>query len=388
MDMFLSGANPDGTGDPTPYTRYFRYGCGLFSLLLLLKNYRSALPILVSAWPMGVWVATLALSLLTAFSFGTSCVQFLAFLTVIVVLFGMVVECSVNEISKILVWSMLICLLLSYFFVLFIPTYGVNQAGDIRGGGEAGFWRGAFTQKNDFGHVLGFVFLTISLGGRSVLKGTTYIIALILTLIAIIYSHCSTTPIMVMFGFVGYLTGWIIGSVRKQLAILYCSAIVGLTVVAYSFLSLPLLYLLGKDESLSGRDLIWEYGLKLVEQRPFLGWGYGYSWSTDVIEELMNGYNIPHCHNGYLELLINCGYISLISLLFVMLCIFFQVIVVRKSHNNGVIIGFFFALLYSWFASCITEPIGLRNFGVSASVGLIVVLTLLSGRKLHQQLEA
>ena len=386
MDMYLSGANPDGTGDPTPYTRYFRYGCGFFSLLLLIKHCRTAIHIISNAWSMGVWVSILVLSLYSAFSINTSLIQLTSFFTLLAICLAMVVANSTANLIKIFVWGMLLCVGLSYLFIIFIPSYGVHQAGDILGKGEVGFWRGAFIHKNNFGHFLAFAFLGILFGGRSVLRRGFYILAIILILLASFQSHCSTTPIMIFAGLIGYLIGWILGSMRNSLAILMSFILLALLYVTQSIAIRFTLALTGKDETLSGRKVFWDYGEQLLNQRPLLGWGYGYTWSPDVMDELDSLFGYTHFHNGFLELAINCGYFSLVGLTLIILHTFIQSLAGIKSRANGATIGLFMALLFSWCTSCMTEPAGLRNYGVPASVGLFAMMSLLCRRKLRQQL--
>lgn len=74
---------------------------------------------------------------------------------------------------------------------------------------------------------------------------------------------------------------------------------------------LPLLELLGKDATLTGRVPLWELARAEIAGHPLLGHGYGVFWSEAnpaawlIWEKL--GWQAPHAHNGYLDLLLGTG---------------------------------------------------------------------------------
>jgi exopolysaccharide production protein ExoQ len=73
----------------------------------------------------------------------------------------------------------------------------------------------------------------------------------------------------------------------------------------------PLLGLLGRDATLSGRTLIWHQVWLFVAQKPLLGWGYeafwrgmrGEAFRVDAALHFM----VFHAHNGFLEIWLNLG---------------------------------------------------------------------------------
>ena len=72
-----------------------------------------------------------------------------------------------------------------------------------------------------------------------------------------------------------------------------------------------LMVLLGRDATLSGRTLLWNQLIELIEQRPLLGYGYGAIWRTSApyVQTLSTviGWTPEHAHNGYLDLLLALG---------------------------------------------------------------------------------
>lgn len=73
---------------------------------------------------------------------------------------------------------------------------------------------------------------------------------------------------------------------------------------AYEFV----LYLVGRDATLTDRTVIWEILRPLIQEKITLGYGYGAFWSSYGAEEFIArwGY-VGNAHNGYLEMLLHGG---------------------------------------------------------------------------------
>jgi exopolysaccharide production protein ExoQ len=111
-------------------------------------------------------------------------------------------------------------------------------------------------------------------------------------------------------------------SLKSKLIGVYLAVLAGLTGVF-------LLMLIGKDPftqlfdaamlgreddiaSLSGRGFIWPICWEFIEQRPWLGYGYGSFWTPSRIELFLEElqFSMFEAHNGYLELLLGTGIIG------------------------------------------------------------------------------
>jgi exopolysaccharide production protein ExoQ len=71
------------------------------------------------------------------------------------------------------------------------------------------------------------------------------------------------------------------------------------------------------DETLTGRTHIWAFAVEQIAERPLLGYGYHGFWnigpeSPRFTAHIQFIHNMPHAHNGYLDLLINLGLVGLI----------------------------------------------------------------------------
>ncbi|HPW19597.1 MAG TPA: O-antigen ligase family protein [Vicinamibacterales bacterium] len=65
---------------------------------------------------------------------------------------------------------------------------------------------------------------------------------------------------------------------------------------------------LGRDATLTGRTDTWAELLPVVAGRPMLGHGFGSFWTT----ERRDFYQMSHGHNGYLDVLLELGFIGLL----------------------------------------------------------------------------
>jgi exopolysaccharide production protein ExoQ len=91
------------------------------------------------------------------------------------------------------------------------------------------------------------------------------------------------------------------------------------------------LHALGKERSLSGRDIIWRYGFERIEERPWLGWGYQAIWniaSAGTWREYLGWDNnsVVYFHNTYIEYGVGLGIVGLglvlVSFVFIYTTIF------------------------------------------------------------------
>jgi exopolysaccharide production protein ExoQ len=62
----------------------------------------------------------------------------------------------------------------------------------------------------------------------------------------------------------------------------------------------------GREETLTGRSEIWAELIPLAMKRPILGYGFGGFWTSDALREV----RAPSAHNGYLDIILNLGFIG------------------------------------------------------------------------------
>jgi O-antigen ligase len=74
---------------------------------------------------------------------------------------------------------------------------------------------------------------------------------------------------------------------------------------------------MGKDASMTGRVPIWRETFRFVKKSPVWGYGYAAFWSQNsrpgrLVREATNWDNLPHAHNGYIDLTLQLGGVGLL----------------------------------------------------------------------------
>lgn len=187
-------------------------------------------------------------------------------------------------------------------------------AGDPLAQTEIGL-RGAFTHKNSLGQVtsIGVVLgagLALRPGDRwlGLLTVAVGLACLVLARSATALAACAAgvalLPAFVMLG-------------AKQLPRFTKPALIvggGLAAIVLGMSYTLVLELLGRDPSLTNRDLIWEFTLDNWSRRPLTGFGFRAFWTAPYNLGLVHAYfydAYDQSHNGFLQILLDLGLVGL-----------------------------------------------------------------------------
>lgn len=176
--------------------------------------------------------------------------------------------------------------------------------------------RGIFVHKNVLGWVSSIaVLIGIALTQdpvRGLRRGGWFLAAT--GFVCVLLSESVTSLLIACFAVLLFLAYRLIcnshglGRVVLKLVLLQIAVLLALTVFAYL---LPLLDALGKDATLTGRVPLWHLVDPEIARRPVFGYGYGVFWSEASptawrIWEAV-GWQAPHAHNGYRDLMLSIG---------------------------------------------------------------------------------
>lgn len=248
--------------------------------------------------------------------------------------FGFAATLSVDRVFKTLSWVLIFILGMSLFYVIFIPSLGLMSGFEFSN--LHGVPQGVFSHKNRYAEVSsigGFVALA-SRGQRSLSERA---LLLALSLVGLILAD-SAAKSASFFGAAGLWLIWLRfnRSPAQRVVWLFFAAI---SIIACLIL-LPVMLekvtdLLGKDLTLSGRTLIWQHALALVEQRPIWGYGAASIWGSPLgIVDTFANYRPPHSHNLYIEMTLKYGLVGVVLMLACLLSIFRELI--NTPHNKSV----------------------------------------------------
>lgn len=108
------------------------------------------------------------------------------------------------------------------------------------------------------------------------------------------------------------------------------------------------LHLLGRDETLTGRTVLWDWGIQRWLERPGLGWGFnGYlsgpeATAINSAVRQMQNYEVPHFHQSYIQTLVDLGLIGGIILLGIIVSIVlrsYRMMLVDQSNVAVVVLA-------------------------------------------------
>jgi len=130
--------------------------------------------------------------------------------------------------------------------------------------------------------------------------------------------------------------------------------------------------ILGRDQTLTGRTQIWASLIPYAKKHILLGYGFGGFWTTSLREEIAS-----HAHNGYLDTVLDLGFIGLI-----VLCFFLLSVVKKLSRlitDERSIFLLFLCMVFMYLIHNIAESF-LVNFDTMPSV-LILVISFLANEQ-------
>jgi exopolysaccharide production protein ExoQ len=280
--------------------------------LLLLPHWKRALNlILKEKWVLGlVLLAVFSVSWTQAPELTPRRLYSLTGTTIVGVYLA--VRYDFQQQMKLLAWTMALAIVSSIVFAIALPKYGVM------GGLHIGDWRGIYLHKNVLGKIMtlsacifwlllrehqskrnwlwaGLVFswlLVLLTSSSSALVNSIALTLLACTLTIIGWRNKFMIPISaVLLLIAGSVSIWVSSS----------------TSVIFGFL--------GKDATLTGRTDLWPAVSRMISQHPL--WGYGYSgfWNgrlsdASIVWRAVH-WEVPHSHNGYLDLGLDLGLVGL-----------------------------------------------------------------------------
>ena len=244
---------------------------------------------------------------------------------------------TLKEQMNLLGWTYGLLLVLSLLFALIIPQYGIMS------GVHEGALRGVFTHKNQFGAFMapgGVVFFLNAIRGEKF--SWVYWTLLALTCAAMVMSlsltAIGTFGLMLILCSVYRIFRW-----RYELLV---STVLALTIVGFIFLiwiggyisSDSVLSSFGRDTTLSGRTLIWQYVWDQIQLRPWLGYGLSAFWNgidgPSGYVQLAMRIAIIYAHNGFLDIWLSIGIIGLSIFIMGYLSAMLQsLVLLRKSST-------------------------------------------------------
>ena len=219
-----------------------------------------------------------------------------------------------TRLAQVLATTFAILAVASLFAGVFLPNIGRME--DL----FPGSWRGLWLEKNTLG---GFMALGSAIFSATALldRPRRWLWAAFAALaIALVLLSTSKTALaslclaLAAFGFV-----WLAkrGPVMGVLAVWLGVVAIGAVAAVVIFEPQWIFAALDKDATLTGRTKIWTAVTRLIQQKPWFGWGYGAIWDNkDLWGPLVRitdqaGFTPNHAHSSWYEMALNLGLVGL-----------------------------------------------------------------------------
>lgn len=226
------------------------------------------------------------------------------------------VRYETGELLRLLGWALGLAALLSAAAALVVPEVGVSS------GVHEGAWRGVFLHKNGLGRTMVLGALVFTILARGAQRRGWFLWLCASGCIALVILSRSTSSLLTLTATAALLPFYV---VFRWPSLWRWSAVIGYLLVTGVAVTTALLYqesiftALGKEASLTGRTPLWEALWEAVEQRPWLGYGlqaYWLDWSGPSAGILSSqGWSASQAHNGFLEILLDLGWLGLLTFL-------------------------------------------------------------------------
>lgn len=107
-----------------------------------------------------------------------------------------------------------------------------------------------------------------------------------------------------------------------------------------------ILAVLGRDETLTGRTILWEFGIDAWRERWLGGWGYSAYFRTEHAEQLstvsvFSNYDVPHFHNSYIQTGVDFGIVGVAFLILLLCSVLIRSYVIATTSDSNAGAGAF-----------------------------------------------
>ena len=319
-----------------PMLRNMAIAIYLVTIPLVLIRWREVVAALRRHVPTLALVGLVLLSVVWSADPGTTLQRGVAL--ALTTLFGVYLAArfELSRLLKLLAAALGIAALLSVLMVLAVPSWGLDR------GDHAGDWRGIYSHKNSLAEimVLGCIIHLLVWRSAQERRGLYLAGALLSAGLVVMSSSKTALGVLVTLVALSLLYRAIRWSYTVAVPLLAACVLVvgGIGVVALANTE-AIFSALGKDATLTGRTPMWLAVIDMIERRPWLGYGYSGFWggleSASAPVLLRLGWNTPHAHNGFLDILLQLGVLGMVVFL---LAVFTAarngVRLVRQDHGS------------------------------------------------------
>ena len=290
----------------------------------------------------------------------------------------LIIRFPLSEIIEIFAWTFVASAAVNLFFVLALPTYGID---------DEGLWTGVFRQKNGLGYVAALAVPTLLIAAR-IHKPQRLIFysAAALQLLLLIRSDSKT---MLVVGVLATLLLPLYNGLRASRTL---KGAVLVTLIASSVFSVAIATAnvavladwLNKDVTLTGRLPFWQELLPIVADRLWLGYGFAAAFGgffSPVHDAWMYNQWAGDAHNAYLQILLELGVVGLMLFIISFARALWRALPVISTAPGAAPL-WPLVILTQTMISSVTES-GLQSDSMGWTFYLVAVLSVAAQSRMH-----
>jgi exopolysaccharide production protein ExoQ len=285
----------------------------LCTLFLFLRHCDRPFQAFASEWPLVVLCAFAMMSTIWSAVPGLTFRRSVAL--ALTVLFGLYFAYRFNlkEQLRLLAWACAVCVVFSFAFGILELGNSVNSGEGVPG------WYGIFDQKNSLGRMMvlsALVFLFLKKVEPENKRFANIGLFGSIALIALSRSMTSVVVFLMLMTLLPYLRWTVRKSAYWMIAGIMFLAAAGTATVIYAAAHMQQVSgLLGRSATLTGRVQIWILSTAMAVRRPWLGYGFNAFWLPSELFTVriwrVMGWNVPHAHDGLIELWLELGIVGI-----------------------------------------------------------------------------
>ena len=338
-----------GTGHPAaPLVLLLPHAAALVTLLLLCLRWQKTLRTLASAPLLWLLVGMVAISPFWSATPEATWAKIVPLLRVTLFSLYLSSRYSMREILEIVGWALGLAAGASLLFGVALPSYGVMGRGYIGQSQDwthEGSWRGIYIHKVVLGSMMSLsILVSLYLASwRNALRPLAYL-ALPIAVICLLMSTTKAAlgALILVLGCIP-----IYRTLRWEPKRILLTWGVGLPLFIGSVAlvignAATILQAMGKNTTLSGRTEIWPLVLQNIGQQLWFGYGYESFWiggwegfAANVWVYLPFGFEPPHAHNGFLDILLSVGVIGFFVFLLSIVAYVWRAVLWVRSHPTA-----------------------------------------------------
>jgi O-antigen ligase len=223
------------------------------------------------------------------------------------------VRYSARQRVELLATALLVVTALSVGLSLWAPSIGTA----LDSGSSDWVWIGAFGHKNMLGKVSVLAFVVFAFQLLASPRRTLYLVGTALALLLLVQSHSRGAQVAGVAVIAVGLGAYAIRKSGKALPIaLIVCGVVFAGIISWLLTDWDVIVSqLGRDATLTGRTVLWERVLLWIPDHLWIGRGYNAFWGVESGESadirLLSGWDVPHSHNGFLDVVLDLGLVGL-----------------------------------------------------------------------------